>query len=200
MNKVQKDQELQKIRDEIWKLNISPFYKYRKENNYYPVIGEGSHNAKIMFVGEAPGRNEAETGRPFCGQAGKLLDELCESIGLSRNEVYVTNIVKDRPPANRDPLPTEIELYAPFLDRQINIIQPDVIATLGRFSTTYILDRFQSEDKNIKISLAHGKKFEVWSEYGPIYIFPLYHPAVALYNPSQKQILFKDFQALKDFV
>lgn len=200
VSKTQKAQVLKKILDEIWNLNTSPFYKYRKQNNYYPVIGEGSHNAKIMFVGEAPGRNEAETGRPFCGRAGKLLDELCDSIGLSRSEVYVTNIVKDRPPANRDPLPAEIELYAPFLDRQINIIQPDVIATLGRFSTFYILDRFQSEDKDIKISLAHGQKFEVWAEYGLINIVPLYHPAVALYNPNQKQTLLKDFQILKDFI
>jgi len=90
------------------------------------VIGEGSHFSKIMFVGEAPGRNEAKTGRPFCGAAGKILDDLLGSVAIKREDVYITNIVKDRPPQNRDPLPEEIDSYGPFLDRQIEIIQPKV--------------------------------------------------------------------------
>ena len=124
--------QLKAIRDEAIALKQSPLYEYRTSNRYYPVIGEGSHDANIMFVGEAPGKNEAETGRPFCGAAGKFLTELIEGIGLKREQVYITNVVKDRPPENRDPTPEEIEIYAPFLDRQIDIIQPKVIATLGR--------------------------------------------------------------------
>src|SRR3989344_7953985 len=98
-------EQMKKIKNDVVNLKNSPLYSYRVKNKYFPVIGEGSHNAKIMFTGEAPGRNEAETGRPFCGASGRVLDELLQSIGLDRKEVYVTNIVKDRPPDNRDPLP-----------------------------------------------------------------------------------------------
>src|SRR3989344_2132966 len=140
-----KHEEMKKIKDEIVALSSSPLYSYRSENNYFPVIGEGSHDATIMFVGEAPGLNEAKTGRPFCGAAGKFLTELIESIGLARSQVYITNIGKGRPPENRDPTPEEIELYAPFLDRQIEIIQPKVIATLGRFSMQYVMSRYGLE-------------------------------------------------------
>ena len=104
-----KTEQMKEIRDEILVLKTSPLYEYRTSNNYFPVIGEGSHDAKIMFVGEAPGRNEAKTGRPFCGAAGKVLDQLLAHAGILRNTVYVTNIVKDRPPENRNPLPTFID-------------------------------------------------------------------------------------------
>ena len=124
---------LKKIRDEVWDGEHLPLYSERIRNGVYPVLGEGSHEAKIMFIGEAPGRNEALQGRPFCGAAGKVLDELLLSAGILRASVYITNIVKDRPPQNRDPLPEEISAYGPFLDRQIEIIKPAVIATLGRF-------------------------------------------------------------------
>src|SRR5258705_1038720 len=102
------------IKDEVMNWTMSPSYKERTTNKVFPVIGEGSHAAKIMFIGEAPGRNEAKTGRPFCGAAGKILDELLNSVGIKRDDVYITNIVKDRPPFNRDPLPEEIEAYGPF--------------------------------------------------------------------------------------
>src|SRR3989338_2104827 len=98
------------IRDEVFALT-GDLADFRRTNNYFAVLGEGSHEAKIMFVGEAPGRNEAKTGRPFCGAAGKILDDLLASIGIPRKNVYITNIVKDRPPQNSDPLPSEIELY-----------------------------------------------------------------------------------------
>src|SRR3989344_3034494 len=127
-----REEVLSKIKEEIVNLNKSPLYKIRIKNKVFPVIGEGSHHAKIIFIGEAPGRNEAATGRPFCGAAGKVLDELLASVNIERKDVYITNIVKDRPPFNRDPLPEEIKVYGPFLDRQIEIIQPEVIATLGR--------------------------------------------------------------------
>ena len=176
----------------------SPLYKERIKNKVFPVIGEGNHYAKIMFIGEAPGRNEAACGRPFCGAAGKFLSELLESAGIKRKDVYITNIVKDRPPMNRDPLPEEIMAYGPFLDRQIAIIQPKVIATLGRFSMDYIMRKFGLGDKIKSINRLHGRAIETGSDYGDIVIVPFFHPAVAIYDSSKKKILFDDFKILKD--
>lgn len=192
--------EMRKIRDEVLILTSSPLYEERIKNKVLPVIGEGSHEAKIMFVGEAPGRNEAKTGRPFCGAAGKILDELLSSISLPRDSIYITNIVKDRPPFNRDPLPDEIVAYGPFLDRQIEIIQPQVIATLGRYSMSYIMKKFDLEFELEPISKAHGKTYKAEASYGAITIVPLYHPAVAIYNNKTKDTLIADFQTLKQFI
>lgn len=189
---------MRKIRDEVVALKSSPLYKFRVENKNLPVIGEGSHFAKIMFVGEAPGRNEAKYGRPFCGAAGKILDELLQSAGIKREEVYITNIVKDRPPQNRDPLPDEIEIYSPFLDRQIEIIQPKIIATLGRYAMGYVMGKFDLTLELEPISRAHGKVYDAKASYGPLKIVPLYHPAVAVYNSHTLDSLKKDFQVLKD--
>src|SRR5262245_43826429 len=111
-----REEILKKVKDDVVVLKESPLYTERLKNKYFTVIGEGSHHASIMFIGEAPGENEAKTGRPFVGRAGKLLDELLTSVGIPRAQVYITNIVKDRPPGNRDPFPDEIALYAPFLD------------------------------------------------------------------------------------
>lgn len=190
-------QKLKKIRDEIWKLKDSPLYRYRRENNYYPVLGEGSHQAKIVFVGEAPGRKEAETGRPFCGPAGRILDQLLESVKIRREEVYITNVVKDRPPGNRDPKPEEIALYSPFLVRQLEIIKPKVIVPLGRFSMAFIMKLYGLEEKLQPISRLHGQGFPAKASWGKIKIIPLYHPAVAVYNPKMLPILKKDFQVLR---
>lgn len=192
-------EELRVIRDAIVHLSESPLYEYRTRNNYFPVIGQGSHYARIMFIGEAPGKNEAETGRPFVGAAGRLLDEMIASIGINREDVYITNIVKDRPPENRDPRPEEIELYAPFLVRQIEIIQPQVIATLGRFSMEFILRLFNMPEASQKISMLHGKLLNARAEYGPIHIVPLFHPAAALYKASDRELHFQDFQVLRQF-
>ncbi len=200
---------MKKIKDEVVSAKDSPLYSFRVKNKYFPVIGEGSHNAKIMFIGEAPGRNEAETGRPFCGASGRVLDELLRSIDTKRSEIYITNVVKDRPPMNRDPMPNEIEFYAPFLDQQIEIIKPEVIATLGRFSMAYIMKKFGLESElsaqgrsasgGKSISQIHGKVFTVETSYGNIKIIPLYHPAVAVYG-TNKEILKKDFKVLKEFI
>ena len=190
---------MKKIKDEVMALSSSPLYRYRAENNYFPVIGEGSHDACIMFVGEAPGRNEAKTGKPFCGAAGKILDELLESVGVDRKTVYVTNIVKDRPPENRDPSPDEIESYGPFLDRQIEIIQPKVIATLGRYAMGYIMKKFDLDLELEPIGQAHGKAYKAEASYGPINIVPLYHPCVAVYNRKTLDTLKKDFEILKKY-
>ncbi|MBI4225294.1 MAG: uracil-DNA glycosylase [Candidatus Sungbacteria bacterium] len=188
---------LRQIRDEVWNFKESPLYLERMRNRAYPVIGEGSHHAKVMFIGEAPGRTEAATGRPFAGAAGKLLDELLASAGISRPDVYITNVVKDRPPMNRDPLPEEIALYAPFLDRQIEIIQPKIIVLLGRHSMVAILEKFGLDAMIGPMSRLHGIILNAETSYGDITILPMYHPAAALYNPELKYELLKDFQSLK---
>jgi DNA polymerase len=189
--------KLREIRDEIVNLKESPLYEFRLKNGYKPVIGQGNHDADIMFIGEAPGKNEAETGRPFCGASGRVLDELLHGIGLSREDIYITNVVKDRPPDNRDPLKREIELYTPFLVRQINIIQPQVIATLGRFAMQFVLELFDMPQSKTQISKLRGQVLSTQADYGEVHIVPLYHPAVALYNASQRPTLEADFEALK---
>jgi uracil-DNA glycosylase family 4 len=189
-----KTEQMKEIRDEIIDLKESPLYKERIENEVFPVIGLGDHDADIVFIGEAPGKNEAKTGRPFCGASGKILDELLNHIGVDREKVYITNVVKDRPTNNRDPKPEEIEIYAPFLDRQIEIIKPKVIATLGRFSMEYVMKRYGLENKLDTIGNLHGKAFE--NEDG-LKIVPLYHPAVAVYNRTTLSDLKKDFEVLK---
>jgi DNA polymerase len=133
------------------------------------VFGEGDVNCRVMFIGEAPGENEDRLKRPFVGRGGQLLDKMIESIGWKRADVYITNIVKRRPPDNRDPLPEEIEAYKPYLTRQIEIINPKVVATLGRFSMNYFLPL-------AKISRDHGHIFIVDGRF----IYPLFHPAAAL--------------------
>lgn len=194
-----KTDELRKIKDEVLALKESPLYTYRTQNKYFPVIGEGSHDANIVFVGEAPGKNEAMSGRPFCGAAGKILDELLSTISMERKDIYITNIVKDRPQQNRDPLPKEIEIYGPFLDRQIDIIQPKVIVTLGRYAMGYIMKKFDLELELEPIGQAHGKAYEARASYGPVKIVALYHPCVAIYNRSTLDTLKHDFQILKKF-
>ena len=193
-------ERMRAIRDEIVNLTQSPLYEYRQSNSYFPVIGQGNHYADLMFIGEAPGKNEAEIGRPFCGASGRVLDELLESISVRREDVYVTNIVKDRPPNNRDPQKAEIELYAPFLLRQIDIIQPKVIATLGRFSMEFILRRFGALQANVRISQVHGTVIKVQTAYGSASVVPMFHPAAALYNANQRSTLEQDFQVLKQFI
>lgn len=174
-----------------------PLYTYRIENNYLAVSGEGSAKAHTMIIGEAPGEKEALSGRPFCGAAGKVLNELLASINLSREDIFITNIVKDRPPKNRDPQPDEIALYAPYLDRQIDCIQPKIIATLGRFSSDYIMNRYGLHEHISPISSMHGQIFIAQRPWGSVSIVPLYHPAVALYRRSMKATLMKDFHIIK---
>ncbi|MCE9628468.1 MAG: uracil-DNA glycosylase [Candidatus Vogelbacteria bacterium] len=189
-----RDVKLRTVRDEVLNLVSSPLFAYRQTNKALPVIGEGSHTAEIMFVGEAPGKNEAKTGRPFCGASGKFLDQLLASVNISRAQVYITNIVKDRPPANRDPSPEEIAVYGPFLDQQIGVIQPQLIVTLGRFSMSYIMTKFGLAEADLPISQNHGQFFQAQAIYGPVRILPLYHPAAAIYNQHLKVTLFEDFK------
>lgn len=151
------------------------------------VFGTGAAGARIVFIGEAPGRNEDLTGEPFVGAAGKLLDELLASIGLKRGDVYIANVVKCRPPDNRDPLPDEITTCTPFLARQLELIDPPVIATLGRFAAQWVLDT------TVPISALRGKLYRV----GGRRIVPVFHPAAALYDSSKRCVLEDDFKRLR---
>lgn len=192
----EKEKEMEKLKKECLEFCYShPLY----EKGTYPVFGEGSLDAKIMILGEAPGYHESISGHPFCGAAGKILDELLESVGIERNEVYITNIVKLRPPNNRDPKPEEIQAFGPYLDRQIEIIKPKAICTLGNYSTKYILEKYGLGSQVQGISKIHGKVFEVKSLFQDIKIIPLYHPAVATYNPNMKEVLKRDFKILEKF-
>ncbi len=192
--------KIAKLTEEILNLEDSTLILERKNQGYLPVIGEGSLKSKIMFIGEAPGINEAKTGRPFIGKSGKLLDELLLSANIKREDVYITNIVKDKPPKNRDPFPSEIALYAPYLDRQLEIIKPKIIATLGRFSMEYIMSRYGLENEVNSISSLHGAVFETKMKYGEVKIIPLYHPAAAIYNQHLKETLYSDIQILKSLL
>lgn len=194
-----KDDGLKKVKDDVVAIS-GELADLRRAGQYYPVIGEGSHEPKVMFVGEAPGENEAKTGRPFVGRAGKFLDELLASINLPREAVYITNIVKDRPPKNRDPLPSEIELYAPSLDKQIELLKPTVIATLGRFSMVYLMNRCGLDWELGPISVLHGKVFDTEIDGQKVKIVPLFHPAAAIYNQSLKPALLEDFKVLKSLI
>ena len=147
----------------------------------HTVPGEGPENAEIMFIGEAPGFHEDRQGRPFVGAAGKFLDELLASIGLTRDDVYICNVIKCRPPGNRDPLSDEIAACRPFLDKQIELIQPKLIVTLGRYSMARYFP-------NAQITRIHGRPKRIG---GRIY-YPMFHPAAALHQPKWRSVVEED--------
>lgn len=155
-----------------------------------PVLGEGNPNAEVMFIGEAPGQKEDELGRPFVGPAGQFLNELLGTIGLKREDVYISNVVKYRPPNNRDPTPEEKEACMPWLMAEIAIIKPRVIVPLGRHALGHFFT-------NISITAAHGKPQKLTDD---VTVFPIYHPAAALHNGNLRQSLFDDFAALGEFL
>jgi DNA polymerase len=197
---LRKEAALKAVRDDLVNATTSPLYKFRIDNRLFPVLGEGNADANILFIGEAPGKTETETGRPFCGPSGDVLDEMLRSINLKREDVFVTNILLDRPPEKRDPTPEELAFYTPFMDRIVDIIQPAVIATLGRFAMQYILKKLDLPEKRGTITQLHGKLIKTKIHYGEIHLIPLYHPAVVLYSASQKETLRKDFEKLKLFI
>lgn len=153
------------------------------------VPGEGSLAARVMFIGEGPGFFEDQSGRPFVGPAGQLLSELLASVGMKREDVYITNMVKCRPPNNRDPLPGEIQACQPYLDKQLEMIRPGVVVTLGRYSFSKF---FPGES----ISKSRGKP----RQWNGIIIYPIYHPAAALHNPKLRSALEEDFKRLPDLI
>ncbi|MCI0712033.1 MAG: uracil-DNA glycosylase [Chloroflexi bacterium] len=159
------------------------------ESRTNAVPGSGPVNADIMFVGEAPGFHEDQHAEPFVGASGKYLTDLLAGIGLKRSDVYITNIVRCRPPGNRDPFLSEIEACEPYLERQIQVIKPRIIATLGRFSMAYFLPKAQ-------ISKVHGQPVR---EGGRVF-FPLFHPAAALRDPGLRDVMAADFQKMKALI
>ena len=187
--------DLQEIKTEVLNCKKCPLYKTQTN----PVIGEGNHQAKIMFVAEAPGFNEDKTGHPFCGASGVIFDQLLNSVGIKRQQVYITNILKCRPPQNRGPKQEEIKVCSSYLEKQIEIIKPKVICTLGNYSTVFIFEKFGLKNQIQGISKIHGKLFESKNLFQSITIIPFYHPAVASYNPNMKKILAKDFKILEKF-
>ena len=157
------------------------------------VMGDGNADADIVFIGEAPGKNEDLQGKPFVGAAGKFLDEMRAAAGLQRQDVYITNIVKYRPPNNRDPLPEEKRQFWPYLMRQLEVIQPKAVLTLGRHSGGGFIP-------NLRISQDHGRPRRVRLHELEFVVIPLYHPAAALYNGSMRQTLIDDFVRSAAFV
>src|SRR5579859_2781253 len=196
----QKEALFKAVRNDLVSATTSPLYGVRTKNGYMPVVGEGDLDAKIMFIGESPGKSEAEEGRPFCGPSGDILEELLHTIHLSRSHEFITNLVLDHPGAKREPTPEEIAYYVPFVDRLIDIIKPAVLATLGRFSMEYVLKKLDLPEKRGTITTLHGKLIKAHLHYGEIHVVPLYHPAVLLYSMSKKEMLKRDFAKLKLFL
>lgn len=197
------DRQLQEIRDQV--VNCQKCSLYQKR--HCPVVGEGNHRAQIMFVGEAPGRQEDASGRPFCGAAGQVLSEVLAAVGLQRKDVYIANILKCWPPGNRNPLAEEINACGPYLDRQIEIIQPQVICPMGNFAAQYLIKKYGLEQlasqngKLLGISRLRGQVLATNNLLGPSpKIVPLYHPAVATYNPNLKPLLIQDYQVAADLL
>ncbi|MCJ7661667.1 MAG: uracil-DNA glycosylase [Anaerolineales bacterium] len=180
------DEVLKQVADETFVCTKCELHHSRKN----AVPGEGPADADILFIGEGPGFHENEQGRPFVGAAGRFLEELLEMVGMSREQVYITNVVKCRPPGNRDPRPEEIETCTrDYLDRQIQSIKPKVIVTLGRFSMALYLP-------NAKISQVHGQPLRVKGRL----VVPMYHPAAALHQGSLRPVIEVDFSKLPDLI
>ncbi len=186
--------ELRRIEEQIRSCRKCPLHKTRTN----AVPGEGSYNPKVFFIGEAPGRNEDLQGRPFVGAAGKLLDELLASIGLTRSDVYITNLVKCRPPGNRDPKEEEVKACSPYLIAQIKVMDPSIIVTLGRHSTKFILNMMGRNFKSIMAIRGTIFKDELLGRKRTI--MPTLHPAAALYNPNLRSLLQEDFFKLKNLM
>lgn len=192
-----KQAQLDAIKQKILDDNVTPELRAQATQL---VFGTGSSDAEIVFVGEAPGKNEDLKGEPFVGAAGKFLDEMLASVNLQRSDIYITNIVKYRPPNNRDPLPEEKKAFLPYLQAQLEVIQPKVLVTLGRHSTNCFLP-------DLQISREHGhpKRVKLAFRADPkqiyeVVIMPLFHPAAALYNGGLRQTLLDDFAYIPEII
>lgn len=184
-----KIKELQKIKEDMEADKKLPLVS--KPLDVIP--GDGNPDAKIVFIGEAGGYHESVQRKPFVGQAGQLLNRLLESIKIKREDVYITNMVKTRPPENRDPLPEELAAYSRYLDRELEVIQPKMIVTLGRFSMGKFLP-------NERISGIHGRRFDVKWHGRDLIVVPMYHPAAALRNGNVMTQLKEDFLKLPEIL
>jgi uracil-DNA glycosylase len=182
--------ELVELYHEVKSCRRCPLYATRTQ----VVFGSGNADADLMFVGEAPGFHEDQQGRPFVGAAGKLLDKLLDEIGMSREDVFIANVLKSRPPGNRDPQLEEIEACTPFLTRQIELIEPRVICTLGNFSTKLLTRRQDG------ITRVHGRPQDHVIAGLPIRIYPIFHPAAGLRSTAMLETLRQDFQQLPELL
>lgn len=185
-----KHQLLQHLKDMILENDICPDLRAQATQL---VLGDGNVDADIVFIGEAPGKNEDIQGVPFVGAAGKFLNEMLAAAGMNRDDVYITNIVKYRPPNNRDPLPEEKKAFWPYLVKQLEIIEPKIIVTLGRHS----MENFLPGEL---ISQIHGQPKRVGFGDKHIVVVPLYHPAAALYNGGMRQTLIDDFVRMPEII
>jgi len=193
MDLTEKKFRIEKLRKQIAECTRCSLHQTRTNT----VPGEGDVDADIMFIGEAPGRNEDLQGKPFVGRAGDVFDKLLKSINLTREQIFLCNILKCRPPENRNPLPNEINSCIGSLDIQIKIVNPKVIGTLGNFSTAYIFEKFNVPPA--KISAVAGKVIDITTPFGPKKIIPVFHPAVATYDINKTDLLIEHFQAFKPF-
>jgi uracil-DNA glycosylase family 4 len=184
--------DLDELNQEVRACRKCELWKTREK----AVPGEGSANADLIFIGEAPGFNEDQQGKPFVGKAGKVLDELLEWMGLMRREIYITNVLKCRPPGNSNPTVEQIKACSGYLDRQLSLIQPRLIIPMGKFAAQHILEKFNLEPE--KISVIHGRVYTVNTLEGTKTIIPVYHPAVATYNPDMMDVLLEDFKTIKN--
>lgn len=182
MTKPSKQQQLEEVAAKILADNVCP---QLRDGATQLVFADGSPDAEVVFIGEAPGAREDKLGKPFVGASGKFLSTMLESIGLSREEVYITNIVKYRPPSNRDPMPVERNEFMPYLKQQLEIIQPKLVVFLGRHAMSVFFPE-------LKIGEVHGIP---QSKDGQVYL-PLYHPAAALYNGGMRNLLLEDFSKI----
>ncbi|MEM0437794.1 MAG: type-4 uracil-DNA glycosylase [Candidatus Micrarchaeia archaeon] len=185
---------LDEIAAQVKQCDKCPLHKSRTN----AVPGEGNPHAKIMLVGEAPGENEDLQGRPFVGRAGQLLNEMLSENGLTRDDVFITNIVKCRPPGNRDPEPEEKAACSPYLDQQVEALQPRVIVCLGRHSAEYLFTKYGLEFPGI--TQARGRPYKVDSLFGHFILFPVYHPAATIYNQQLRPVLKDDFRKLAEII
>ena len=193
MDLAEKRQAIDKLRKKIAKCTRCSLAETRTNT----VPGEGDVNADIMFIGEAPGKNEDQQGKPFVGRAGSIFDKLLNSIDLTREQIFLCNILKCRPPENRTPLASEIKACVGSLDLQIKHVNPKVIGTLGAFSTYYIFEKFNIPPA--KISAVAGTTIDVQTPFGPKKIVPVFHPAVATYDVNKTDLLISHFKAFKPF-
>jgi len=186
--------EYRRLVDEILSCTKCPLHLSRRN----PVPGEGRIDAEVMFVGEAPGRREDELGRPFVGMAGKLLDKLLSLAGLSRGDVYITNVVKCRPPGNRDPRPEEIAACLPYLRRQILIVRPKLIVALGRIAGKTLFEEAGLKWTSMARERGRARRATLYGH--SVILYATYHPAAALYNPQLRSILEEDFRRIPEIL
>lgn len=189
-----KEEQMEKLSSEIENCKKCKLWKTRNK----PLVGDGPINAKILFVGESPGYNEDLQGKAFVGEAGKILDKLLALINLKRDEMYITNVLKCHPPKNHSPTRDEIDSCIQYLYRQINIINPEVIITLGKYASREVFANFNLEFS--MISKEHGRVFESKAGDRKIKIISLYHPAVACYHNEMLDTIKEDFRKLKDAI